>query len=84
MPEAHGGHCLYGAVANIARLGLRRSEVDNLACCVLNEKTRVENNTTCQKSREMVDTEDIFRRLTSGAKFNRQKLNKDLSFLRVS
>ena len=31
-----------------------------------------------------MDTEDIFRRLTSGAKFNRQKLNRDLAFIRVS
>ena len=42
--------------------------------CELNVKTR----------EKMVDTEDIFRRLTSGAKFNRQRLNEELSFLRVS
>ncbi|CAI8001114.1 hypothetical protein GBAR_LOCUS3118, partial [Geodia barretti] len=30
----------------------------------------------------MVDTEDIFRRLTSGARFDRQKLKTDLAFLR--
>ena len=32
----------------------------------------------------MVDTEDIFRCLTSGAKFNKQRLNKELAYLRVS
>lgn len=32
----------------------------------------------------MVDTEDLFRRLTSGAKFNKQRLNKELAYLRVS
>ena len=42
--------------------------------CELNVKTR----------EKMVDTEGIFRRLTSGAKFNRQRLNEELSFLRVS
>ena len=32
----------------------------------------------------MVDTEDIFRRLTSGARFDRERLRTELAFLRVS
>ena len=50
------------------------------------QRVKCENTCTFAKRAvfKMVDTADLFRRLTSGAKFKKQRLNQELGYLRVS